>query len=156
MSNYQSLELRINGERRKVSADPASPLVFVLRNHLGLTGTKLGCGLEQCGSCAVLVDGTSRMSCTLSVGDVVERDIVTVEGVGARAVGARLRKAFADASAAQCGYCIPGIVVALTALFEVERKPDDATIRAALEPHLCRCGSHQAVLRAARAMAADQ
>ena len=149
------ITLDINGTEHHVTADPSTPLLFILRNHLGLTGAKLGCGLEQCGSCAVLVDGVSSLTCTAPVSDFEGRDIVTVEGLKADHLGNIVQQAFAEARAAQCGYCTPGIVVAATALLRNEQKPTDAQIREALAPHLCRCGSHPRVLRAMRKLAGN-
>jgi len=148
------LSLRVNGSVHAIAADPATPLVYVLRNELGLTGTKLGCGLEQCGACAVLVDGVSALSCNAPAGQFAGRDIVTVEAAGDAlldAVGA----AFVAAGAAQCGYCIPGMVIAVAGLLRADPRPGEAAIRAALQPHLCRCGTHARVLRAVHALASE-
>lgn len=142
--------LRVNGAVHKVEADPATPLIFVLRNRLGLFGAKLGCGLEQCGACAVLVDGEPVLSCVRAVSDFEGRSIVTVEGLAKDAAGRRVQQAFLAENAAQCGYCTPGLIVAATALVKREQKPDEAEIRAALNGHLCRCGAHVRVLRAVR------
>ncbi len=144
------MRLTVNGEMREVAAEAGTPLIFVLRNALGLTGAKLGCGLEQCGSCAVLVDGEARLSCASAAEDFAEREIVTIEGLEADPVGARVIAAFVAETAAQCGYCTPGLVVATTALLKANPAPGEATIQAALAPHLCRCGSHVRVLRAVR------
>jgi len=146
--------LRVNGSVHAIAADPATPLVYVLRNELGLTGTKLGCGLEQCGACAVLVDGVSTLCCNAPAGQFAGRDIVTVEAAGEAlldAVGA----AFVAAGAAQCGYCIPGMVIAVAGLLRADPRPGDEAIRAALQPHLCRCGTHARVLRAVAALAGE-
>ncbi len=147
------ITLSINGTERSVTADPATPLVFVLRNTLGLTGAKLGCGLEQCGSCAVLVDGVSTLTCRAPVIDFEGSEIVTVEGLAGDGAGNAVQQAFAEARAAQCGYCTPGLVIAATALLRREPKPTDAQVREALNPHLCRCGSHPRILRAMRKLA---
>jgi aerobic-type carbon monoxide dehydrogenase small subunit (CoxS/CutS family) len=145
--------LRVNGTWHEVGSDPATPLIFVLRNELGLFGTKLGCGLEQCGACAVLVDGVSVLSCVAPVGQFAGCDIETVEATE-NATLDQVRKAFVAAGAAQCGYCIPGMVIAATALFLADPRPDEQTIRQALQPHLCRCGTQWRVLRALRSLAA--
>ena len=142
------LSLEVNGAVHEVEADPATPLLLVLRNRLGLTGAKLGCGLEQCGACAVLVDGEATLSCVRAVSEFEGRRIVTVEGLGAEGELSDVQRAFVKEGAAQCGYCTPGLVVAITALLERDARPDPAAIRAALQHHLCRCGSHAAVLRA--------
>ncbi len=143
-----TLTLRINGTDHAISADPATPLLFVLRNELGLKGAKLGCGLEQCGACAVLVDGRSTLTCSAPVGDFAGCQITTIEGLARHPVGARVQRAFRDETAAQCGYCTPGLIVAVTALLSEDPYPDPARIREALAPHICRCGAHPRVLRA--------
>jgi aerobic-type carbon monoxide dehydrogenase small subunit (CoxS/CutS family) len=145
-----TLTLRINGETRNVASDPDTPLVYVLRNEFGLKGTKLGCGLEQCGACAVLVDGRAVLSCVSAVETFAGRDITTIEGIGASDTGRRVQDAFVAVSAAQCGYCTAGLVVATTALLATNPAPDSEATVAALTPHLCRCGSHPRVLEAVR------
>jgi aerobic-type carbon monoxide dehydrogenase small subunit (CoxS/CutS family) len=147
------VSLRVNGVSHQIRSDPATPLVYVLRNELGLTGTKLGCGLEQCGACAVLVDGVSVLSCNAPAGQFDGRDIETAEAANDPLLE-RVRAAFVAAGAAQCGYCVPGMVIAATALLRGTPSPDEAAIRTALRPHLCRCGTHARVLRALRALAA--
>ena len=144
--------LRINGTAVAVSTSESTPLVYALRNELGLTGTKLGCGLEQCGACAVLVDGKSTLTCNAPAGQFAGRDIVTIEATDNPRLQA-VKAAFVAAGAAQCGYCIPGMVVAITGLLECNAKPTEADIRAALRPHLCRCGTHARVMAAARSLA---
>jgi len=148
------LVLDVNGERRAVQAAPETPLLYVLRNELGLTAAKYGCGLEQCGACSVLVDGESVQSCVAPVESFVGRRITTTEGIGAPGRLDPLQQAFVHEQAAQCGYCIPGIVVAARALLDQAPHPSDDQIRAALAPHLCRCGSHARILRAVRKAAA--
>jgi len=150
------VSLRVNGVSHKVDADPSTPLIFVLRNRLGLAGPKLGCGLEQCGACAVLVDGEPVLSCVRAVSEFAGCDIVTVEGLAQDATGRRVQQAFLAENAAQCGYCTPGIVVAATALLRRKDRPAEAEIRAALHDHLCRCGSHVRVLRAIRKVAVGE
>jgi len=147
--------LRVNGLEHEIVSDDATPLIYVLRNELGLTGTKLGCGLEQCGACAVLVDGASTLSCSAPVGQFAGRHIETPETDG-NAILQQVRAAFVEASAAQCGYCVPGMAIAGAALLSAQPRPDEAAIRAALQPHLCRCGTHVRVLRALRGLAAEQ
>ena len=146
----------MNGSPREIEADPSTPLILILRNQLGLTGAKLGCGLEQCGACAVLVDGEAVLSCVKAVAEFDGRDIVTVEGLGAHHRGADVRRAFAEEGAAQCGYCTPGIVIATAALLQKLAKPNEAQIRAALHGHLCRCGSHARVLKAIERLVDDR
>ncbi len=143
-----SLSLRINGKERQVSDDPDTPLIFVLRDTLKLKGTKLGCGLEQCGSCAVLVDGKVELSCVRPVSDFEGQEITTIEGIGETATGKRVQDAFVSTTAAQCGYCTSGFVVAVTALLNETPNTNRETIKAALTPHLCRCGSHPRILEA--------
>jgi aerobic-type carbon monoxide dehydrogenase small subunit (CoxS/CutS family) len=140
--------LHVNGARREVKAEPSTPLIYVLRNQLDLVGTKLGCGLEQCGSCAVLVDGAPVLSCVRAVSEFEGAEILTVEGLAADRLGSEIQRVFIEENAAQCGYCTPGIVVAATALLRCDPNPGDAAIREALNDHLCRSGSHARVLQA--------
>jgi len=144
------MDLRVNGELHRVDADPDTPLLWVLRDELGLTGTKYGCGLEQCGACAVLCDGKAVLSCSTSAASFVGRDLRTVEGIAEGGVLHALQRAFVAEQAAQCGYCVPGIIVALVALFERTRAPSDAEVDEALAKHLCRCGAQPRMLRAVR------
>ena len=151
------MELRVNGEPRQVDADPGTPLLWVLRDELGLTGTKYGCGLEQCGACAVLCDGRAVLSCATPADAFVGRELRTIEGVAEGGVLHALQRAIVAEQAAQCGYCVPGSLIALVAVFEQSRAPSDAEVRAALGGHLCRGGAHprmrRAVRRAARELA---
>jgi aerobic-type carbon monoxide dehydrogenase small subunit (CoxS/CutS family) len=147
-ATMSSITLHINGESRNVTADPSTPLLFVLRNAFGLTGAKLGCGLEQCGSCAVLVDGVPQMSCAAPVSQFEGKHIETVEGLCEDGRPGPVQRAFVAEAAAQCGYCTPGLVVAVEGLRRRRDKPDRAAVRAALSDHLCRCGTQAAVLRA--------
>jgi len=148
-----TLRLNINGQSRQICSDPDTPLVYVLRDELKLKGTKLGCGLEQCGACAVLVDGEPVLSCVSPVSVFEGKSIVTIEGIGASKTGRRVQEAFVTLSAAQCGFCTAGLVVATTALFEKTPTPDRNAIIRALAPHICRCGSHPRILRAVEAAA---
>ncbi len=143
-----SLTIRVNGQSHEIASDPDTPLIYVLRDELKLKGAKLGCGLEQCGACAVLVDGKAVLSCVTAVEAFDGQDITTVEGISAEETGRRVQAAFVEASAAQCGYCTAGLVVAATALLTETPDPDRETILAALTPHLCRCGSHPRVVKA--------
>ncbi|MEX2616970.1 MAG: (2Fe-2S)-binding protein [Alphaproteobacteria bacterium] len=149
------ISLRVNGAVRKVDADPATPLLFILRNSLGLKGAKLGCGAEQCGACAVLVDGEPVPTCVRAVSEFAESDIVTVEGLAGDGAASDVQRAFIAGNAAQCGYCTPGIVVATTALLRRRKNPDAGDIRDALDGHLCRCGSHTRVIRAIASLARE-
>lgn len=150
----EKITLRVNGADHTVEADPATPLVYVLRGALGLTGVKLGCGLEQCGSCAVLVDNVSTLCCNRPVAEFTAQnsgdlpEIVTVEGLSKDGVLNAMQQAFVEEGAAQCGYCTPGIVIAATALLRNNNAPNEEEITEALHPHLCRCGSHPNVLKA--------
>ena len=152
MDEHDDVSLRVNGEAHTLRLDPAMPLALALRNHLGLTATKVGCGLEQCGACAVLVDGVSTLSCASPVGAFVGRDIVTCEGLSHDGRLSAVQQAFVDAGAGQCGYCIPGLVIAVTALLDAHPRPTAQQVRDALTPHLCRCGSQTRVLRAIDAL----
>ena len=149
------MELRVNGQQRHVDADPDTPLLWVLRDELGLTGTKYGCGLEQCGACAVLCDGRAVLSCATPADAFVGRELRTIEGVAADGVLHALQRAFVAEQAAQCGYCVPGILIALVALLERTRAPSDAEVTATLGGHLCRCGAHPRMLRAVRRAARE-
>ncbi|MGH2852032.1 MAG: (2Fe-2S)-binding protein [Solirubrobacteraceae bacterium] len=148
------MELDVNGRRERIDCDPQTPLLLALRNDLGLKAAKLGCGLEQCYACAVLVDGVAMPSCATAVEAFVGREIVTVEGLAEDGRLHPVQRAFIEEEAAQCGYCIAGMVIGAVALLERTPRPTGEEIRAALDPHLCRCGSHwrivQAVERAAR------
>ena len=143
-----SLRLTINGTAHDITSDPDTPLVYVLRDELKLKGTKLGCGLEQCGACAVMVDGKPVLSCVTPVEAFDGKNVTTIEGIADTEIGQRVQQAFVEETAAQCGYCTSGLVVAATALLADTPAPDRATVKTALTPHLCRCGSHPRVLRA--------
>ena len=144
----ETISLKINGKIHQIKVEPETPLLFVLRNSLGLTGAKLGCGLEQCGACAVLVDGNSTLTCVSAVSDFQDKDIITIEGIAQDGKLSPVQKAFIDAGAAQCGYCIPGLVVAVTGLLQENSDPDSAEVQNALASHLCRCGSHGRIIAA--------
>ena len=144
-----TLELKVNGTVSKVDVrDPDEPLLYVLRNRLGLTGAKFGCGLGQCGACTVIVDGEATRSCVLTVAKAAGKTIVTVEGLGTPAKPHPLQKAMIEEQAAQCGYCTAGVVMTAAALLAKTPGASADEARAALAGNLCRCGSHQRVLRA--------
>jgi nicotinate dehydrogenase subunit A len=144
------LTLTLNGMPRTVQSAPDTPLLYVLRNELGLNAAKYGCGLGQCGACTVIVDGEAVFSCVTPVMLVENRKVTTLEGLGTSEHPGNLQQAFIAEQAAQCGYCIPGMMMRAQAL--LDRAPDasDEMIRAELEPHLCRCGTHMRILRAVR------
>ena len=142
--------LVVNGRRHGVESDPDTPLLYVLRDELGLHAAKYGCGLGQCGACTVMVDGVAVFSCVTPVVMLEDREIVTVEGLGTPEAPHPLQAAFLAEQAGQCGFCLPGILVSAAALLDRDPDPDDAAIRAALDPHLCRCGSHNRIIRAVR------
>jgi nicotinate dehydrogenase subunit A len=152
----KQLELHVNGDAHTVVAAPETPLLLILRNDLGLTAAKLGCALEQCRACAVLVDGVAMTSCTAPVESMIGRTIVTPEGLGTAERLHAVQRAFVDEQATQCGYCIPGMVIGAVALLDRNPAPTDAEIREALAGHLCRCGSHPRILRAVRRAAVSR
>ncbi len=149
-----AIAFTVNGEARRVDAPEATTLLEVLRNHLDLTGTRYGCGLEQCGSCMVLVDGQPVYACTREAGTVAGRAITTVEGLGTPVEPHPLQRAFLDEQAGQCGYCLSGILMSAKALLDRNPDPSRSDIVTALDEHLCRCGAHQRILRAVERAAA--
>jgi nicotinate dehydrogenase subunit A len=143
------IDLTVNGRRHRVTVAPDVPLLLVLRNELGLTGPKFGCGLGQCGACTVHLDGDAVRSCTTAVSEVGGRSILTIEGLGNGRLHP-LQQAFLDEQAAQCGYCTTGILMTAAALLRRKPRATDSEVREALAGNLCRCGSHLRVLRAIR------
>src|SRR5947207_13129329 len=150
----QSIALTVNGSAVSVSADGDTPLLDVLRNHLGLVGTKFGCGAEQCGSCMVLVDGTPEKSCGTALSTVAGKAVVTIEGLGTPEHPHPLQQAFLDEQAGQCGYCLSGILISAKALLDKNPSPSRREIALALDENICRCGSHSRILRAVERAAA--
>ena len=144
------LTLNVNGTDHEISADPQTPLLYVLRNDLRLNAAKFGCGLGQCGSCTVVIDGKPVTSCIVPIMHLKGRRITTLEGLGSTQSPGPLQQAFIDMQAAQCGYCIAGMMMRAHALLGSDPDPSDAQIRAALEPNLCRCGTHMRILAAVR------
>lgn len=140
--------LKVNGKTQEVNCDPATPLIYILRNQMELVGAKLGCGLEQCGACAVIIDGEPIFSCVRVASEFIGAEITTVEGLAKDGKLSALQQAFIDEGAAQCGYCTAGLVIAATALLEKSPNPGRAEVCQALHEHLCRCGSHLRVLKA--------
>ncbi|TSD90778.1 (2Fe-2S)-binding protein [Mycobacterium sp. KBS0706] len=149
------IELKVNGRRQSIAADPDTPLLYVLRGELELNAAKYGCGLGQCGSCAVLVDGEVVFSCVVPVLLAENKEVTTLEGLGTEDEPGPLQRAFIAEQAAQCGYCIPGMMIRAHALLRKTLTPSDAEIRRALQPHLCRCGTHMRILRAIRRAAQE-
>ncbi len=147
--------IEVNGRRHEVAAQPETPLLYVLRNDLKLKGARFGCGLGQCGSCTVLVDGRPVQSCDYPVSAAAGKQVVTIEGLATNGKPHPLQQAFIDEQAAQCGYCITGIIMSAKALLDANRNPADAEIRAALKGNLCRCGTHHRILRAVRRAAKE-
>ena len=150
----QSCELVVNGEARRGGAAADTPLIHVLRNQLGLMGTRYGCGLEQCGSCMVLLDAEPVHACTRAMDAADGRTVTTIEGLGTTDALHPLQQAFLDEQAGQCGYCLAGILVSAKALLDRDPDPDRAAIVAALDGHLCRCGAHTRIIRAVERAAA--
>ena len=151
-----SFQLQVNGTEHQVQAEEDTPLLYLLRHQLGLKGTRFGCGANQCGACHVLIDGQSLPSCDTPLWAAQGKAITTVEGLGTGNALHPLQQAFIDEQAAQCGYCLSGILISAAALLQQQPQADEAQVRAALDKHLCRCGSHnrivRAVLRAAAVM----
>ena len=142
------LTLQVNGKARQTDSDPSTPLLYVLRNDFELNGAKFGCGLGQCGACAVMVDGRAVFSCLIPVAALVGRQITTVEGLGTVDNPGPVQKAFMEEQAAQCGYCIPGMMMRAQALLQGNPRASEDEIRAHMQPNLCRCGTHMRILRA--------
>jgi nicotinate dehydrogenase subunit A len=149
-----AINLKVNGASSSVAAEPDTPLLYVLRNDLELNGAKFGCGLAQCGACTVLIDGKATRSCVTPISAVATSEITTIEGLGSIANPHPLQTAFIEEQAAQCGYCTNGMIMAAKELLDRTPQPSEADVRAALATTLCRCGTHnriiRAVLRAAR------
>jgi nicotinate dehydrogenase subunit A len=142
--------LNVNGRDHSLDVPPETPLLYVLRNDLQLNGAKFGCGLGQCGACTVQVDGQAAYSCLLPVSAAAGRHVRTVEGLGTVEKPGVLQRAFETEQAAQCGYCIAGMIMRAQALLDANPRPSEAQIRAHMQPNLCRCGTHMRILRAIR------
>jgi nicotinate dehydrogenase subunit A len=150
-----TVKMEVNGAARGVEVDdPQTPLLYVLRNDLGLTGTKFGCGLAQCGACTVLVDGRAVRSCSTATSAAQGRRVTTIEGLGSPERPDPLQAAFIEEQAAQCGYCTAGMIMSARALLAQTPRPTEAQVRQALAGNLCRCGSHVRVIRAVMRAAA--
>jgi nicotinate dehydrogenase subunit A len=150
-----AINLKVNGASRSVPAEPDTPLLYVLRNDLALNGAKFGCGLAQCGACTVLIDGKATRSCVTPLSAVGNGEITTIEGLGSIDKPHALQQAFIEEQAVQCGYCINGMIMSAKELLDRNPRPSEGDVQAALASNLCRCGTHnriiRAVLRAAQA-----
>ena len=142
------IELRVNDRAHRTDADPQTPLLYVLRDELALNAAKFGCGLGQCGACTVMLDGEAVFSCITPISAIGTRAVRTVEGLGTIESPGPMQRAFIEMQAAQCGYCIPGMMMRAQALLERDPGADAARIRRALQPNLCRCGTHMRILKA--------
>jgi len=151
-----TITLRVNGAQHTVSAHRDTPLLYILRNDLGLKGTRFGCGNGECGACYVIIDGRAVASCDTPLWSAAGKDIVTIEGLGREGNLHPLQQAFIDEQAAQCGYCASGIMMSAAALLASNPAPTEAEIRAALDKNLCRCGTHNRIVRAVQRAAAKQ
>jgi len=144
------LAVRVNGKSQTVDADPDMPLLYALRNDLQLNGPKFGCGLAQCGACTVIMDGNAIRSCVTPVGAAQNKTVTTLEGLGNVKKLHKIQRAFVDEQAAQCGYCINGMIMSTKALLDKNPRPTDIQIKEALAGNLCRCGTHIRILRAVK------
>jgi len=144
------INLNVNGQQHQIEVDPRTPLLYVLRNELKLNAAKFGCGLGQCGACTVLIGSSAVFSCVTPVSVAAGRPVRTAEGLGTIENPGPVQRAFMEEQAAQCGYCIPGMMMRAQALLERNSSPSEAEIRTAMQPNLCRCGTHMRILRAIR------
>lgn len=149
------ITLIVNGERQEVDVPADMPLLWVLRDVLGLTGTKFGCGMAQCGACTVHIEGKPLRSCLLPVGTIGSRAITTIEAIGATPNGAKVQNAWLDLEVIQCGYCQSGQIMSATALLDAIRNPDDADIDAAMAGNICRCGTYARIREAIKQAAKE-
>src|SRR5437660_3008021 len=143
-----AVSIKVNGAVHSVPAEPDTPLLYVLRNDLGLNGAKFGCGLGQCGACTVLLDGRAVRSCVTEIGSIGDAEITTIEGLGTIDKPHPLQRAFIDEQAVQCGYCINGMIMAAKELLDRNPRPTEADVREGLAANLCRCGTHGRIIRA--------
>jgi nicotinate dehydrogenase subunit A len=143
-----AVTLTVNGKTQQVDADPETPLLYVLRDHLELNGAKYGCGVGQCGACTIMVDGEAVLSCVTPVLLLEGRRITTVEGLGTLEKPGPMQQAFIEQQAAQCGFCIPGMMMRAQSLLQTNPTVNEAAVRAHLEPNLCRCGTHMRIVNA--------
>lgn len=145
----KNLTLQVNGQAVQLNAEPQTPLLYILRNDLALNGPKYGCGLGECGACTVIVDGRATRSCVFPVGGAVGRSVTTLEGLGCRERPHPVQQAFISEQAAQCGYCLNGMIMTIKALLDRNPHPSDDELRNELSANLCRCGTHVEIMRAA-------
>jgi nicotinate dehydrogenase subunit A len=150
MEALEMITLTVNGQQHEVDAEPDTPLLYVLRDDLQLNGAKFGCGLGQCGACTVMVDGEAVFSCVTPIADLGGRKVRTIEGLGSAEAPNPVQRAFIEEQAAQCGYCVAGMVMRAQALLEHNPSPSEQQIRDEMMPNLCRCGTHMRILRAVR------
>jgi nicotinate dehydrogenase subunit A len=150
-----SISITVNGRPHTVTAEDETPLLYVLRNDVGCKGVRYGCGVGQCGSCTVIIDGKAVQSCDVPVSAVAGKSITTIEGIGSIDHPHPLQSAFVAEQSAQCGYCASGIIMSAKALLDANPNADDADIRAALAKNLCRCGTHQRILHAIKRAAQE-
>jgi nicotinate dehydrogenase subunit A len=157
MTGAQAVTFTVNGVEHRSAAPPETSLLAIVRDEIGLTGTRFGCGLDQCGACNVLIDGRAVAACATPLWAVASKAVVTVEGLGTPEAPHALQRAFIAEQALQCGYCVSGILISAAALLAMNPRPSEREVRAALDGNLCRCGAHnrmvRAVLRAAEEMA---
>ncbi|MBR0879931.1 nicotinate dehydrogenase subunit A [Bradyrhizobium japonicum] len=150
-----TIQFQLNGAAMAVEADPDQTLLDVLRGRLGVTGPHFGCGAGECGACHVMVDGRAMASCDMPMWSVADKDVVTVEGLGTAEQPHPLQRAFVSEQAMQCGYCVSGILISAAALLKRNPTPTETEVRAALDRNLCRCGSHNRMVRAVLRAAAE-
>lgn len=151
-----TITLHINGRSHQLDVDPQTPLLYLLRNELELNGPKYGCGIEQCGSCMVLLDGKAKPSCVMPAAGAAHYQITTLEGLGDEDKVHPVQRAFIEEQAAQCGYCLNGMIISAKALLDNNPSPSESEIREALEGVLCRCGTHTRMIRAVKRAARDR
>ncbi len=149
------IKIIVNGRAHDVAADDETPLLYVLRNETGCKGVRYGCGLGQCGTCTVIIDGKPVQSCDVPVSAVAGKSITTIEGIGSVDHPHPLQRAFVEEQAAQCGYCATGIIMSAKALLDVNASPSDAELKQALAKNLCRCGTHQRIIKAVKRAAIE-
>jgi carbon-monoxide dehydrogenase small subunit len=155
MNMEQTIRFVLNGKKTELLVDPANTLLWVLRNQMGLTGTKYGCGMGFCGACTVLIDNETVRSCTLAVGDVAGKKIITIEGIAKNGKLHPVQQAFVDHDALQCGYCTPGMIMNAVALLMKNPKPTRQDIINGMEDNLCRCGAHIRIIQAVETAATE-